>query len=146
MTAKNIHKVFTKDALVFKNHSIKIEGITYKGFQSTADTPIQFRGLPFGTDTYGKNRFNYAELYTPNSKEIDSTKYGPACWQNPIGVRKINEGLGVLLKEGLFPSTKKGSSLVYDNFSEDCLNLNLLTPNFENEKRPVMVWIHGGAF
>jgi len=29
---------------------------------------------------------------------------------------------------------------------EDCLFLNIWTPGLDNEKRPVMVWIHGGAF
>jgi len=30
--------------------------------------------------------------------------------------------------------------------SEDCLFLNVWTPGLDKEKRPVMVWIHGGAF
>jgi len=30
--------------------------------------------------------------------------------------------------------------------SEDCLFLNVFTPGLDNARRPVMVWIHGGAF
>ena len=30
--------------------------------------------------------------------------------------------------------------------AEDCLSLNVWTPRTEAGKRPVMVWIHGGAF
>ena len=30
--------------------------------------------------------------------------------------------------------------------SEDCLFLNIYTPAPDNKARPVMVWIHGGAF
>src|SRR5205807_1433023 len=30
--------------------------------------------------------------------------------------------------------------------SEDCLSLNVWTPACDDAKRPVMVWIHGGAF
>ena len=30
--------------------------------------------------------------------------------------------------------------------SEDCLTLNIWTPAADSKKRPVMVWIHGGAF
>ena len=29
---------------------------------------------------------------------------------------------------------------------EDCLNLNVYTPKVDKKKRPVMVYIHGGAF
>ena len=58
----------------------------------------------------------------------------------------IFEGLGVLLKESIFPSTKKESSFVYGRFNEDCLNLNIWTPGLDEKKRPVMVWIHGGGF
>jgi para-nitrobenzyl esterase len=30
--------------------------------------------------------------------------------------------------------------------SEDCLTLNIWTPDTDNARRPVMVWIHGGSF
>jgi para-nitrobenzyl esterase len=30
--------------------------------------------------------------------------------------------------------------------SEDCLTLNVWTPGIDGRRRPVMVWIHGGAF
>ena len=30
--------------------------------------------------------------------------------------------------------------------SEDCLFVNVWTPAVDRAKRPVMVWIHGGAF
>ena len=30
--------------------------------------------------------------------------------------------------------------------SEDCLTLNISTPAVDREKRPVLVWLHGGAF
>ena len=30
--------------------------------------------------------------------------------------------------------------------SEDCLTLNVWSPGLDNARRPVMVWIHGGAF
>ncbi|MBQ6551972.1 MAG: carboxylesterase/lipase family protein [Lachnospiraceae bacterium] len=33
----------------------------------------------------------------------------------------------------------------YTPLSEDCQNLNIWTPGCDGEKRPVMVWLHGGA-
>jgi len=33
-----------------------------------------------------------------------------------------------------------------EEYSEDCLNLNLWTPGLDGGRRPVMVWVHGGSF
>lgn len=33
-----------------------------------------------------------------------------------------------------------------ESMSEDCLYLNIWSPRADDQKRPVMVWIHGGAF
>ena len=38
------------------------------------------------------------------------------------------------------------SSIRYHPQSEDCLTLNIWTHACDNEKRPVMFWIHGGGF
>jgi para-nitrobenzyl esterase len=34
----------------------------------------------------------------------------------------------------------------YDDVSEDCLKLNVWTPALDTQKRPVIVWLHGGGF
>ncbi len=34
----------------------------------------------------------------------------------------------------------------YDDVSEDCLRINVLTPGNDGKKRPVMFWIHGGGY
>jgi para-nitrobenzyl esterase len=42
---------------------------------------------------------------------------------------------------------KMNSEFVIDEpQSEDCLYLNIWSPGLDDQKRPVMVWIHGGAF
>jgi len=45
------------------------------------------------------------------------------------------------------PSPKLDLSLgTQPAINEDCLQLNIWTPGVDNAHRPVMVWIHGGAF
>jgi para-nitrobenzyl esterase len=59
--------------------------------------------------------------------ELDATMYGPQC---PQLFGLIEQALG-------------GSSLPAD---EDCLSLTVFTPGCDDRARPVVVWIHGGAF
>lgn len=44
------------------------------------------------------------------------------------------------------PQTDRGAVTARGVQSEDCLYLNVFTPTADSRKRPVMVWIHGGAF
>ena len=53
--------------------------------------------------------------------EFDATSDGNVCPQYDVG----------------------SASAVGD---EDCLNINVYTPNIDGKKRPVMVYLHGGAF
>jgi para-nitrobenzyl esterase len=34
----------------------------------------------------------------------------------------------------------------HEQHSEDCLTLNVWTPGLDTDRRPVMVWVHGGSF
>src|SRR5262249_9626823 len=54
-------------------------------------------------------------------------------------------------KDGpIAPQARSRLSHVMGDFerpqSEDCLTLNIWTPALDSKKRPVLVWIHGGAF
>jgi para-nitrobenzyl esterase len=89
-----------------------------------------FRGIPFAQPPVEKLRFRPPEPVQPWSGVRDATQFGPSSpqWgQLPAFARRlIAAGPGGL--------------------SQDCLYLNVWTPACDSARRPVMVWIHGGAF
>ena len=81
-------------------------------------------GVPYAQPPLGALRFAAPQPVLPWSGVRTATAYGAACIQKPMGSIK-----------SLGPS-----------LDEDCLTLNIWSPAADGAKRPVMVWIHGGAF
>lgn len=81
-----------------------------------------FKGIPYGQNTGGQNRFKPAQAPAAWTDVLDTVEYGSPAPQP---------------RSALFPQT------VTD---EDCLVLNVWTPGFDAAERPVMVWLHGGGF
>ena len=82
------------------------------------DGPVLvFKGIRYGADTR-TTRFQPPVLPTPWTEPVEALEYGPASPQRSAT----------------------------PNQSEDCLFLNVWTPGADREKRPVMLWIHGGAY
>jgi para-nitrobenzyl esterase len=86
-----------------------------------------FRGIPYAAPPLGPLRFRPPQAPADWAGQRDATRYGPSAPQNP----------------GTLERLMGGQSLRTD---EDCLTLNVWTPAADAGKRPVMVWIHGGAF
>ncbi len=116
----------------------KVRGATIDGVQT-------FKGIHYGESTAGSVRFLPPKAAKSWTGVREATEYGPPAPQNvatqdlaannvQAAIAGSAAGFGRLL---LGPGT----------MSEDCLVLNVWTPNLRTAiKKPVMFWLHGGGF
>ncbi len=84
-----------------------------------------FRGIPYALPPSGARRFKPAEP--------------PASW---AGIRPAIDMSAACPQSVDGDITENNSAVI----SEDCLALNVWTPRVDAKKRPVLFWIHGGAY
>ncbi|MEQ8861121.1 MAG: carboxylesterase/lipase family protein [Pseudomonadales bacterium] len=89
------------------------------------DDVLLFAGIPYAAPPTGRNRFRAAQPMEPWRETRAATRFGPAAPQVPSG--------------GLTDSAAV-------RWDEDCLTLNITTPALDDARRPVLFWIHGGAY
>jgi para-nitrobenzyl esterase len=103
-------------AIVETTHG-KVEGTASAGC-------FRFLGIPFAAPPVGRLRFGPPRALAPWTGVRPATTAGTACPQ----------------AESLLPGMAPGPQ------DENCLFLNVYTPNPDGGRRPVLVWIHGGGF
>ena len=112
-----------------------------------------FGGIPYAAPPVGSLRWSPPEPVTPWSpSKLDATQFGPDCWQlvDPV----INPGTDTsqMSEDCLYLNiyTPAGASSVapLSSSSTSTYNSNNLNSNSGNKQnlKPVMVWLHGGAF
>jgi para-nitrobenzyl esterase len=113
-------------AVVVETAAGKISGVVSEGVNV-------FKGVPYGASTAGANRF-----MPPKN---------PEPWS---GVRECAAYAGRSPQAAAAPQRPELATVwgPIDTLpvGEDCLTLHVWTPGLDNGKRPVMVWLHGGAF
>ncbi len=111
---------------VVETASGRIAGVTSGGVHV-------FKGIPYGASTAGANRFMPPRKPAPWTGVREATAYAGRSPQAPASAQRPE----LATVWGPVDTLPVG---------EDCLTLHVWTPALDTSKRPVMVWLHGGAF
>lgn len=124
-----------------------------QGVQSKAGIQ-NYKAIPFATPPVGDLRWR-PPTEAPTWTEVrDASEYSAMCMQETEGTSDLfkniieGHGIGGLKK---FVIERAAAAMNDAEVSEDCLYLNVRTPNIApdgsvaGEPMPVMVWIHGGG-
>lgn len=106
----------------------------------TKQTPVMsFKGIPFAAAPVGANRWRAPQPYLPRTGDRPAWDFAPACMQGEHMTRWYAD---VARDFGADP----GGVGRFSGVSEDCLYLNVWTPDLDSSAAlPVMVWVHGGS-
>ena len=107
------------DTALVKTAKGKIRGYMHDGL-------LIFKGIPYAR----AERFHAPRPAEPWEGELDACSYGYVC---PLMTNDPPRG-ELYVPHRFWP------------MDEHCQNLNIWTPGTDGEKRPVLVWLHGGGF
>jgi para-nitrobenzyl esterase len=104
--------------------ALNVAAFNGTAFNGTAFNVIAFKGIPY---VKPPQRFERPQPHPGWSGVLEATAFGPMAPQNGS------------MEAALYADTAPPQS-------EDCLTLNVWTSGCDDGARPVMVWLHGGAY
>jgi para-nitrobenzyl esterase len=110
-----------------------VETVSGKVRGSSCNGIFTFKGIPYAASTAGAGRFRAPQKATPWTGVRSSLTYGQVCPQ-PARIGWAND------EEAWLFNWDDGQP------GEDCLRVNIWSPGLDHQKRPVMVWLHGGGY
>ncbi len=115
---------FMKDMKEIVEPSVKC----YNGiFIGSKDNGIfSFKGIPYAKAPIGELRWKAPQSADYSNEFYDATHFGKSALQ--------------------IQADSEQASYNPEGMSENCLTLNIWTSSLEEKNKPVMVWIHGGAY
>lgn len=107
---------------------VRVEAGQLSGVDGHDPAVRVFKGIPYAAPPVGDLRWKGPKAAAPWKGVRDAHEFSPTCMQTPYPE-------GSIYRSAPQP------------MSEDCLYLNVWTAaKSADERRPVMVWVHGGAF
>ena len=107
-------------AVEVETSSGKLRGRRQNGIET-------FCGVPYAAAPIGSHRFKAPRPIPHWAGVRDAIEPGPICPQTPSRLR---------FAMGDFVARQ----------DEDCLHVTIWTPRADSSRRPVLVWLHGGAY
>ncbi len=128
--AASLHAPLPASRPALNDKPVRVEGGLVSGAPGKDASIIVFKGIPFAAPPVGDLRWREPKPVVPWQGTRKATEFGASCMQNIVDV--------------LPPWTHE--FMTHTAVSEDCLFLNVWTPaKAAGEKRPVYVYIYGGA-
>lgn len=111
---------------------VQVEGGKIRGTYGGNQAVSVFKGVPYAASPLGEFRWKAPQPVIPWEGVKEAVEFKPLAWQKQIAK-------GTFYQKEFYPN-------LYP-MDEDCLYLNIWTPaEDEQEKLPVVLYIHGGGF
>lgn len=106
-----------------------IETLSGKIMGEYTDGLYIYKGIPYAAPPVGERRWLPPVEIEPWEGILSTQAFKPTCPQNWSPLNDLITDFGIVEPQ-----------------DEDCLYMNIWSPGIDDKRRPVLFWIHGGAF